>query len=62
MHLRKKGHIWWNAMGYIRPDGTNVITSLMDPIKKKRTRKKGQTKQLKRYSELKTIRKGKVTR
>ena len=48
MHLRKKGHVWWNAMGYIRPDGTNVITSLMDPINEKEDEEKGTKKTAKK--------------
>ena len=35
-------------MGYIRPDGTNVITSLMDPINKKEDKEKGTNKTAKK--------------
>ena len=28
----KKGHLWFNALGYLDKDGNNTVTQLMDPI------------------------------
>ena len=27
-----KGHVWFNALGYIDKDGNNAVAHLMDPV------------------------------